>query len=138
MSLSIQQDAAHTCCSSQTFAQLLCQRNPFSSLEHLISSARQIWWQELGVQEWLDAFAAHPIIGDVEGLKKKYGTFNDLSKGEQSTALQSVDESVFQVTSANAVCWCAAEMMLFTMQLLLHVKFGCKKDGNCLRSPTSL
>lgn len=35
---------------------------------------------------WLEAFAAHPRIGDIEGLRKKFGAFAEHSKGEQSAA----------------------------------------------------
>lgn len=35
---------------------------------------------------WLEAFAAHPRIGDIDGLRKKFGAFADHSRGEQSAA----------------------------------------------------
>jgi len=44
-------------------------------------------WQ-VGVAGWLEAFAAHPRIGDVEGLKKKFGGFADMSKNEQAGAAE--------------------------------------------------
>ena len=35
---------------------------------------------------WLEAFAAHPRIGDLDGLKQKYGDFADMSRREQASA----------------------------------------------------
>ena len=46
---------------------------------------------------WMEAFAAHPKIGDMEGLRTKYrGAFADMSKGEQAAAAGAPD-SVLQV-----------------------------------------
>jgi OHCU decarboxylase len=36
--------------------------------------------------DWLEAFAAHPLIGDVDSLRKKYGATRDLAAGEQAGA----------------------------------------------------
>lgn len=47
---------------------------------------------------WLEAFAAHPKIGDIENLRKKYGNFAQLSKGEQAAAA-AASESTLQVRS---------------------------------------
>lgn len=43
---------------------------------------------------WLEAFAAHPKIGDMEGLRKKYGAFGDMSKGEQAAAAGASDAAL--------------------------------------------
>ena len=52
---------------------------------------------------WLEAFAAHPKIGDLEGLRKKYaGTaFGALSTGEQAGAA-GAPEVVLQVRDGQA------------------------------------
>ena len=34
--------------------------------------------------DWLEAFAAHPLIGDVDSLRKKYAATKQLAAGEQS------------------------------------------------------
>lgn len=47
---------------------------------------------------WLEAFDAHPRIGDLEGLRKKYGAFSDLSRSEQAGA-SSASPKVLQVGS---------------------------------------
>ena len=50
------------------------------------------------VPGWLEAFAEHPRIGDVAGLKAKFGAFADLSRDEQSAAAATADDAVYQVT----------------------------------------
>ena len=59
------------------------------------------------VAGWLEAFAAHPKIGDLEGLKRKYGAFADMSKGEQAAAA-GASEAVLQVRSKTRHCASAA------------------------------
>lgn len=46
------------------------------------------------MQGWLEAFAAHPKIGDIEGLQKKYGGFAAMSKNEQAGAAQASTEDI--------------------------------------------
>jgi OHCU decarboxylase len=38
----------------------------------VLKNSSQVWFG-LQEQDWLEAFAAHPKIGDIETLKKKYG-----------------------------------------------------------------
>lgn len=45
---------------------------------------------------WLEAFAAHPKIGDLEGLRKKYGAFAAMSQGEQAAAAASASQDTLQ------------------------------------------
>ena len=56
---------------------------------------------QVGVAGWLEAFAAHPRIGDVEGLKKKFGGFADMSKKEQAGAAQA-SAGVLEVPTSEA------------------------------------
>lgn len=57
-------DAAFTACASRQFADKLSTGSPYPSMEACIAAARRIWWQDVGVEGWLEAFAAHPEIGD--------------------------------------------------------------------------
>ena len=41
---------------------------------------------QVDVAGWQQAFAAHPRIGDIEGLRKKFGGFADMSKNEQASS----------------------------------------------------
>ncbi|XP_072090408.1 uric acid degradation bifunctional protein TTL-like [Arachis hypogaea] len=41
--------------------------SPFSSLEHTISFARDLWFNKSPIRAWLDAFSAHSHIGTVIG-----------------------------------------------------------------------
>ena len=48
---------------------------------------------------WLEAFAAHPRIGDLDGLKRKYGDFADMSRSEQASASRASERTLQVKTS---------------------------------------
>ncbi|CAI5476143.1 unnamed protein product [Closterium sp. Yama58-4] len=88
-------EALIRCCGSKRFASGLAARRPFRSFENLQSAASDVWWNQVDVSGWLEAFSAHPRIGDVASLKRKFST-QQWSQGEQAAALQSSDDSFFQ------------------------------------------
>lgn len=82
------------CCGSSDFAKLMVKASPFSSLEASIESARDIWFNQVNVAAWLEAFAAHPQIGKSPSPSSN-SDFARRSVTEQSTA--------FATTSASAL-----------------------------------
>ena len=104
----------------RSFAAKLAAARPFDSVAALHAAAARIWSEEarasnskqhagfldpfadtplmpqVPVPGWLEAFAAHPRIGDVSGLRAKFASTAAWCEGEQSTALASADESVLQ------------------------------------------
>ncbi|RYQ89254.1 hypothetical protein Ahy_B09g095995 isoform D [Arachis hypogaea] len=42
----------------------MVEASPFASLEHATSFARDLWFNTLPIQSWLDTFSAHRHIGD--------------------------------------------------------------------------
>lgn len=53
------------------WAQELCRHRPYESLAQLDRAAREFWHQTTPTQQ-REAFAAHPLIGDVETLKQRF------------------------------------------------------------------
>ncbi len=51
------------CCASTRWARAMLGSRPFSDFTTLVSSAHTIWWT-LDRTDWLEAFAAHPKIGE--------------------------------------------------------------------------
>jgi OHCU decarboxylase len=51
------------CCASPRWAAAVAANRPFSSVEELMAKADDIWWSLEG-GDWLEAFAAHPRIGE--------------------------------------------------------------------------
>jgi OHCU decarboxylase len=52
-----------SCCGSRKWAELMAASRPFASSEQMAERADAIWWQ-LAPVDWLQAFAAHPRIGE--------------------------------------------------------------------------
>ena len=63
--------------------------------EDILYAGRNVWWEECNVHDWFEAFKAHPRIGNVEDLKKKFANnTTDLCSNEQSAAMQSSTENI--------------------------------------------
>lgn len=52
------------CCGARRWARLMSERRPFSSIEEMREAADTIWWT-LQPEDWLEAFSAHPRIGEL-------------------------------------------------------------------------
>ena len=57
-------------------------RRPFGSTESLLSAARDEWFA-LAPADWLEAFAAHPRIGDRAALERRFAGAGRLASQEQ-------------------------------------------------------
>ncbi|KAI3448999.1 hypothetical protein Pfo_005664 [Paulownia fortunei] len=84
------------CCGSVKFAQEMVAAGPFSNYEEALDAAKDIWFNKVDVNGWLEAFAAHPQIGDSPSQNHKSPTSAQWSKGEQSTALATATDSTLQ------------------------------------------
>ena len=51
------------CCGSTRWAREMAARRPFGNMEAIGAEADKIW-HGLGLEDWLEAFAAHPRIGE--------------------------------------------------------------------------
>ncbi|KAJ9510944.1 hypothetical protein QJQ45_027829 [Haematococcus lacustris] len=94
MSLSVDIDSALSCCASLAFAERLAASGPHPNFAALVAAARSIWWNEVGIPEWLAAFAAHPKIGDNRAASAKPAAFGVWSRTEQAAAASSSTEDV--------------------------------------------
>ncbi|XP_040378006.1 uric acid degradation bifunctional protein TTL isoform X2 [Oryza brachyantha] len=75
---------------SRRFAAALAAASPFASLADARLAARRIWLNEVDVNGWLEAFAAHPAIGTTSSSVSKW------CKEEQSAALSTATDSTAQ------------------------------------------
>ena len=73
------------CCHCERWAQLMLRQRPYASSYILQMSAEHIW-RSLTDTEWLEAFAAHPKIGDLSSLHKKFSSTRSLAAKEQQGA----------------------------------------------------
>ncbi|MFL5330622.1 MAG: 2-oxo-4-hydroxy-4-carboxy-5-ureidoimidazoline decarboxylase [Gemmataceae bacterium] len=86
--------AFNRCCDCQRWVEGMIARRPFESPDALFAAAAAEF-QKLKQPDWLEAFAGHPKIGDMQSLKQKYGATSDLCSAEQAGAV-GADEEVLQ------------------------------------------
>jgi OHCU decarboxylase len=96
------------CCGSRRWAEAMTDARPFRSLEHLFHEAEEAWFS-LPTADHLEAFAAHPKIGDSQPAASQQERSADWSLGEQSGV-----EDAEQTTRAE----------LAEVNRLYHEKFG--------------
>ena len=73
------------CCGSTRWAQTLAGARPFQSIDELLAKAGDVWWS-LDQAEWLEAFRAHPKIGEKKAAKDQSEQAQKWSAAEQSGA----------------------------------------------------
>ena len=88
------------CCGSARWAREVAALRPFRDLGRLLAEAERVWF-ELGREDWLEAFRAHPRIGE---KKAEAGVGEDArrwSEGEQSRAREASTETLDALAEAN-------------------------------------
>ncbi|KAL0044419.1 hypothetical protein WJX82_005398 [Trebouxia sp. C0006] len=99
--LAVSADDLNNACSSKRFVGLVASRGPFRDAASLIDTCRNVWWHKAQVTDWLEAFAAHPRIGDLDSLKAKFTQFAKSSQTEQATAATASGDILQELKSYN-------------------------------------
>lgn len=96
------QTAAHfrRCCASNTWVDLMVKSKAYISEQDLLSKAKSIW-QSLEEEDYLQAFDAHPKIGDVSSLKEKYADTHILASNEQAGAQEATELIIAELAAGN-------------------------------------
>lgn len=88
------------CCASRAWVAGMLAKRPFESDDELVSMATSVWWS-LSPESWLEAFAAHPMIGDLEGLRAKYANTKDWTGSEQAGVKVADESTLRRLAEAN-------------------------------------
>jgi OHCU decarboxylase len=83
------------CCGSSQWAQRMAGARPFDGSDALHTDADAIWWA-LEPQDWLEAFAAHPQIGD-----RGQGGADTWAADEQAGVAGAVEQTRRRLAEAN-------------------------------------
>lgn len=70
------------CCGANWWAAEMANGRPYTSTEHLHAAADEVF-DRMPEQAWLEAFASHPRIGDLQSLKMKFAGNQQWSSTEQ-------------------------------------------------------
>jgi len=71
------------CCGSTAWVRTMTGRRPFANRERLLRAASEVWWR-LDPADWLEAFGAHPQIGQQKAAAPTSAQAQAWSAAEQS------------------------------------------------------
>jgi 2-oxo-4-hydroxy-4-carboxy-5-ureidoimidazoline decarboxylase len=89
--------ALAACCGARRWIERMAASRPFGNVETLLQRAEEIWWS-LSPDDWADAFAHHPRIGERDAKATQEDRARAWSAGEQ----RGVGEANADVQSAIA------------------------------------
>ena len=92
--------ALSNCCAATAWVEGMLARRPFANDDAVMEAAAQVA-STLSEAYWLEAFAAHPLIGDVESLRKKYAATKQLAAGEQAGVTGADDALLVKLAALN-------------------------------------
>ncbi len=87
------------CCGSQKWARRMVFERPFENTHELLLTADHVWWS-LDAADWLEAFGAHPKIGERKAAPEPTD-FSRWSEEEQAGARRASEETQAALASAN-------------------------------------
>lgn len=88
------------CCAAESWVQGMVDNRPYTSLKAMLARSQRLW-PTLTERDWLQAFEAHPKIGDVDSLRKKYASTRALASGEQAGTRQAPEAVLQRLKSGN-------------------------------------
>ena len=92
--------ALESCCASVVWVTRMMQAGKFGSDVNVVQQARKAA-VNLIEADWLEAFGAHPRIGDLESLQKKYANTKATAGNEQSGVATANDTTLQRLAAAN-------------------------------------
>ncbi len=98
--LNLSREELERICTSKRWQQEMSIRMPFDSANALLRSA-EIAFTKLKENDWLEAFAGHPMIGDLDSLQKKYAQGKELSEKEQQSVKQATNDVLQELLTLN-------------------------------------
>jgi OHCU decarboxylase len=90
------------CCGATLWAKRMSEARPFASVEQLCSKADETW-ASLEEYDWLEAFRAHPKIGERKAEATQSKQAASWSSQEQSQAQQAAEETKAAIAQGNKV-----------------------------------
>lgn len=89
------------CCGSSRWVEQMIAARPFKSVSELMTCSDDVW-QYLAVDDWQEAFAHHPKIGDLSSIKAKFASTSALAQGEQKGVASASDDVLEALAKGNS------------------------------------
>ena len=88
------------CCAAKTWVYQMVKARPYSDKNALVNQAKSAW-AKCSDDDYFEAFTAHPMIGDVDSLRKKFANTKAIAAGEQSGTASASEAVLYQLKEAN-------------------------------------
>lgn len=88
------------CCGSTRWAQSMTRGRPFDNIAELLTKADSVWWS-LNEEDWLEAFRAHPKIGEKKAAASQSTQAQNWSADEQSGTAGAAAATMKELADAN-------------------------------------
>ena len=93
-------ETMRACCGSESWCQAMLSCRPIKNPNQLRLCAEQAF-NQLESSDWLEAFACHPKIGDIDSLRMKYAGNDKWSHGEQSGVSAAGEDVIESLAKGN-------------------------------------
>ena len=87
------------CCGSQKWIDKMIGLPPAEDLIDLFEDAEEMWY-ECKEDDWKEAFSYHPMIGDIDSLRKKFST-DQFAEKEQASINDSSEKTLQALAEGN-------------------------------------
>ncbi|NDV89911.1 2-oxo-4-hydroxy-4-carboxy-5-ureidoimidazoline decarboxylase [Alteromonas sp. 345S023] len=87
-------------CAAKHWIEAMVNARPYSDLDSLTEHAAKAW-QGCEQEDFLEAFTAHPMIGDVATLRAKFANTKAVASGEQSGTAGASEETLHALKALN-------------------------------------
>ncbi len=88
------------CCGSARWVECMTAARPFRAKERLFATAEETW-NHLDPEDWREAFAHHPKIGDKDALRARFASTRQWAEGEQAGAALASEEVLEALADGN-------------------------------------
>lgn len=93
-------EALFQCCGSATWVERMSRRFPFQNEDALYQAAAEVW-ESCTTGDWKEAFSHHPLIGDLEGLQKKFAGTAQWAAAEQAAVEKAANVTLLALAEGN-------------------------------------
>lgn len=102
LSLDEARAAFERCCGTRAWVERMCAARPYANVDAMIAEAERLW-RALSAEQWREAFAHHPRIGDVDALRQRFATTAAWAAAEQRGAEVAAEATLAALARANRV-----------------------------------
>ena len=88
------------CCAANRWVKAMVAQRPYKDMSFLLNNAKR-YWEMMVEEDFLEAFKAHPQIGDVSTLREKFANTKALASGEQSLVNEAPDLVLQKLANGN-------------------------------------